>query len=285
MKKRILILCCALMGSLFVEAQVQTPAPSPSAKVEQKVGLTDVTLEYSRPSMRGRTIFGDLVPYDKVWRTGANKNSTVTFSDDVSIDGQTLKAGAYAVYTKPGKENWEVYFYSDTNNWGNPEQWDENKVAAKTTVEAYPIPFNVETFSMDFNNLSNNGANLEIYWEKTYIAVPFEVPTVKKAMASIEKTMGSGDVKAQDYFQSAVYYLQEGQDLEKASEWVNKAISMSGDEPPFWMLRQKSLILAKKGDKKGAIEAAKASLAGAEKNGNTDYVKLNKDSLKEWGAM
>lgn len=283
MKKLTLILLCTFLSVSLTEAQVQTPAPSPGAKVEQKVGLTDISVKYSRPSMRGRTVFGNLVPYDKLWRTGANANSVITFSDDVTVSGQTLKAGSYAIFTKPGKSSWDVIFYSDTNNWGTPEKWDDSKVAAKATVEVYPIPFDVETFTIDFNNLSNNGASMGIYWEKTYVAVPFEVPTAKKAMASIEKAMaGPG---AGDYFQSAVYYLQEGKDLDKAGIWMDKAISMSGNEPPFWMLRQKSLILAKKGDKKGAVAAAKASLAAAEKAGNADYIKLNKDSLKEWGAM
>ncbi|ETN96306.1 DUF2911 domain-containing protein [Zhouia amylolytica] len=283
MKKLALILLCAFMSTSLLEAQVQTPAPSPTANFEQKVGLTDVSLTYSRPSMRGRTIFGNLVPYDKLWRTGANANSVITFSDDVTVNGQTLKAGSYAIFTKPGKSSWDVIFYADTNNWGTPENWDESKVAAKATVEVISLPFEVESFTIDLNNLSNNGASMGIYWENTYVGVPFEVPTTKKAIASIEKTMaGPG---AGDYFQAAVYYLQEGKDLDQASMWIDKAISMSGDEPPFWMLRQKSLILAKKGDKKGAISAAKASLAAAEKAGNADYVKLNKDSLKEWGAM
>ena len=135
-----------------VNAQVKTPQPSPSAKLEQKVGLTDVVLEYSRPGVKGRTIFGDLVPYGKLWRTGANKNTMITFSTDATVDGQTLKAGSYAIFTKPGLESWDVYFYSDTENWGTPKDWDDAKVAAKTTAKVYPVPFNVESFSMDIND-------------------------------------------------------------------------------------------------------------------------------------
>ena len=113
----------ALTFALNVKAQIETPAPSPLSKLEQKVGLTDVSVEYSRPSMRGRTIFGDLVPYGKLWRTGANKNTMISFSEDVTIDGQTLKSGSYAIFTTPNKESWDVVFYSDTNNWGTPQNY------------------------------------------------------------------------------------------------------------------------------------------------------------------
>jgi len=133
--KKILLSLFVVALSTNITAQLKTPAPSPSSKIEQKVGLTDVTVEYSRPSMKGRAVFGNLVPYGKLWRTGANQNTKVTFSDDVTIDGKTLKKGTYAVYTKPGKDAWEVLFYSDTNNWGTPQNWDDAKVAVSTTAK------------------------------------------------------------------------------------------------------------------------------------------------------
>lgn len=267
----------------FATAQIQAPQSSPFSKVEQKVGLTDVTVEYSRPNMRGRTIYGDLVPYDKLWRTAANKNTMITFSDDVTIDGQTLKAGSYAIFTKPGASNWEVYFYTDTENWGVPRNWDENKVAAKTTVQAVNMPVTMETFTIMINDLSNNGAVLGIIWENTYVPIPFSVPTDQKVSASIEKAMaGPSDA---DYFAAAVYYLEEGKDIQKAVEWIDKAVDMTSKQPRFWYLRQQSLIHAKAGNKKQAIAAAKASLEGAKKAGNEDYIKMNTESLKEWGAM
>tara|TARA_R110002049_G_scaffold175107_1_gene342411 strand:+ start:4863 stop:5756 length:894 start_codon:yes stop_codon:yes gene_type:complete len=280
--KKIIFLALIVAFSLNANAQIETPQPSPSGKVEQKVGLTDVTLEYSRPSMRGRTVFGDLVPYGKLWRTGANKNSIITFTNDVVVDGITLKAGSYAIFTIPNENSWEVIFYSDTENWGTPQKWDDTKVAAKTIVKAYPIPFDVETFTMDFNNLTNNGAILELLWEKTYVAVPFEVPTDAIVSKAIEKAMNG--TSANDYYAAAVYYLQEGKDIAKAQEWMEKAISMIPN-PAFYQLRQLSLIYAKAGNKNAAIETAKKSLAAAEKAGNADYVKMNKDSLKAWGAM
>ena len=263
-----------------MQAQVTTPQSSPFSKVEQKVGLTDVTLEYSRPSMKGRVIYGDLVPYDKLWRTGANKNTIISFSDNVTIMGQLLKAGSYAIYTKPGKEAWEVLFYSETENWGTPEKWDDGKVAARVKAEAVSIPFEVETFTIDINQISNSGATLEIIWEKTYVAVPFSVPTDDKVLASINDAL-NGTPKANDYYAAAVYYLQEGKDIKQAKEWMDLAMKMT-EKPMFYQLRQQSLIYAKAGDTQGAIEIAKKSLEGAKEAGNDDYVKMNMDSLAEW---
>ncbi len=275
-----LLMLLAVYGG--ANAQVETPASSPLSKIEQKVGLTNVTLEYSRPNMRGRTIFGDLVPYDKIWRTGANKNTTISLSTDAVVDGQTLKAGSYAVFTKPGKDSWEVYFYSDTENWGTPRNFDDSKVAAKATAEVYKMPVKIETFTITFDDLTNNSAVLGMLWEDVYVGVKIEVPTETLVSESISKVMNGP--AAGDYYSAAVYYLQEGKDINQAKTWIDKAIAMAGDKAPFWQLRQQSLIYAKAGDKKGAIAAAKKSLAAAEAAGNADYVKMNKESLKAWGA-
>jgi hypothetical protein len=280
MKKIVLLL---MMGACFTtNAQFETPQPSPAAMVKQVVGLTDVTLEYSRPAMRGRTVFGDLVPFEKVWRTGANKNSVISFSTDVKISGKDLKAGSYAIFSKPGESVWEVYFYTNTENWGAPQNWDASKVAA--IVKANPIKTadKAESFTIAINHLSDNGAHLEISWDDTKVAIPFEVPTDMAVMSSIDKVMnGPG---AGDYYAAAVYYLSADKDIKKAQEWMDKAMSMT-EKPAYWQLRQQSLIYAKAGNKKGAIAAAKKSLAGAEEAKNMDYVKMNTDSLKEWGAM
>lgn len=280
MKKLVLLAFMALI-SVSLEAQIQTPAPSPGSKLQQTVGLTEVTLEYSRPSMKGRTIFGNLVPYDALWRTGANKNSTITFSDDVIVEGKEVKAGSYAIFTRPGEAVWEVIFYSDTENWGTPQNWDASKVAATVKVEVYPMPMPIETFTMTIDDLHNDGATLGILWEKVYVGVKFEVPTWEKASKSIDAAMSGPS--GNDYFAAASYYYSSDKDLPKAKEWIDKAVSMN--DKAFWMMRVQSLIYAKLGDKKGAIEAARKSMAVAEEAGNSDYVKLNKDSLKEWGAM
>jgi len=269
----------ALSAVMAVSAQVRTPQPSPKSTLTQTVGLTEVVVEYSRPSMKGRTIFGDLVPFGKMWRTGANANSTISFSEDVVVNGKTLKKGKYALFVTPKAENWDVYFYTDTDNWGVPENWDESKVAAKATVKAESLSRPVESFTIGINNLDNNYAMLEFSWERTLAAVRFEVPTAKMAMASIEKVMaGPG---AADYFSAAQYLYQSGGDLNTALNYVNKAIELNKDKP-FWYSRQKSLIQAKLGDKKGAIETAKISLAAAQAAKNADYVKMNEDSIREW---
>ncbi len=277
--KRIIVTAAFFMATLAIQAQVKTPQASPKAELEQVVGLTQVELDYSRPSSKGRAVFGELVPYGKVWRTGANANTTISFGDDVVIDGKTLKKGKYALYTLPKADSWDVIFYTDTNNWGTPEKWDDSKVALRTTVKPETLGRKVETFTIAVNNVDNDNGSLEISWEKTLVAVKFQVPTQKIAMKSIEGALAGPT--GNDYFSSAQYYYQSGGDMNKALEWVNKAVGME-KEAPFWYLRLKSLIQAKLGDKKGAIETAKLSQASAEKANNADYVKMNKDSILEW---
>ena len=280
MKK--IMLCLAVVGMTFTaKAQIQTPQPSPFSKVEQTVGLTDVTLEYSRPNMRARTVFGDLVPYGKVWRLGANTNTKITFTTDVTVEGKELKAGTYALFAIPTENNWEIVFYSSAGNWGAPQELDASKIAAKVSAEVYPMPMNIETFTMSFDDLSSNGATLGIMWSNVYVGVKFQVPTDKIVASSIDKIMNGPS--AGDY-SAAVYYLQEGKDAKQAKTWIDKAMSMT-PKPAFYQLRQQSLIYAKAGDKKGAIDLAKKSLAASKEAGNQDYVKMNTDSLKEWGAM
>lgn len=283
MKKFTLFLFVAL-ASFSLQAQINTPAPSPASKIMQTVGLTDVTVEYSRPSMRGRTIFGDLVPYDKLWRTGANGYTLVTFGDDVKIAGKEVKAGTYSIFTKPGKESWEVFFYTDTQGGGIPRDWDDNKVVAKTTVPAIKMPEGIviETFTITIDDLTSSSANLGMMWSDIYVAINFEVPTDAAVEKDIARALGGPS--AGDYYAAATYYSSEGKDINKAKEWMDKAMAMT-EKPAFWQLRQQSLIQAKAGDKKAAIETAKKSLAAAKEAGNDDYVKMNTDSLKEWGAM
>lgn len=278
MLKKICLLLVFVGSFSATNAQINTPQPSPFSKIEQVVGLTDVTLEYSRPAMRGRTVFGDLVPFGEIWRTGANANTKITFSDNVKVDGQELVRGTYAIFTIPNKTTWEVIFYYDSNNWGTPLKWDETKVAAKTSVPVNKTQNTAESFTMSFDNLKSGSADLSIHWDNAQVAVTFEVPTDKIANKSIETVMAGPSEN--DYFQAASYYHTEGRDLNQAFEWIKKATE--GDDPEFWYLRRMSLIQADMGDLKGAIETAKKSLAGAEKAGNADYVKMNKESIAEW---
>jgi len=277
--KKIILTAVFAFATLAIQAQVKTPQASPSTKIEQVVGLTDVEIDYSRPSTKGRTVYGELVPYGKLWRTGANANTTVSFSEDVVIDGKGLKKGKYALYTLPKADSWDIIFYADTDNWGLPENWNDDKVALRTTVKPETLNRKVETFTIGVNNVDNDSASLELSWEKTIVAVKFEVPTQKAAMKSIEKTLAGPS--SGDFFSSAQYFYQSNGDLNKALIWVNKAVEME-KEAPFWYLRLKSLIQAKKGDKTAAVETAKLSLAAAEKAKNMDYVKMNKDSISEW---
>jgi len=281
--KKLLLVFAVFAMTFTTYAQIETPAPSPSAKFEQKVGLTDITIEYSRPSVKGRTIFGDLEPYGGMWRTGANKNTVITFSDDVTIAGQDVKAGSYAMFTKLNSaKQWDVMFYNDTNNWGTPREWDDSKVVATAKVDVMQLPMNIETLTIDINNITATGGTIDIIWEKSYVGIPFSVPTDKTVTAAIDKVMAGPS--ANDYYASAVYYLNSGKDAKKAKMWIDKAMSMI-EKPGFWQVRQQSLIYAAAGDKKGAIELAKKSMAGAKEQGNQNYVKQNMASLKEWGAM
>lgn len=270
----------ALIG--MSNAQVTTPQPSTGSQMEQTVGLTKVSVSYSRPSVKGRTIFGDLVPFDKVWRTGANKNTMVTFSDAVTINGTKVPAGDYALYTKPMKNAWEVYLYSDTKNWGTPEKWDDSKVVVRTKVEAKSTGMPIELFTILVNNTSDNDGEILLLWEKTMVSIPFSVPTAEKAMESIKKTLAGDNVKASDYYSAASYYYSSDNDISKAKQWIDKALEMSKEQPPFWYLRKQALITAKTGDKKAAIEIAKHSMELAKEAKNMDYVNSNKASIAEW---
>ena len=265
-----------------VELKITTPQPSPLGMVSQRVGLTDVAIEYSRPGVKGRTIFGDLVAFGKTWRTGANSNTKVTFSSDVTIDGQTLKAGSYGLYSVPNKDSWEVMFYTESDKNGVPGDWDDSKVAAKTTVNVQAFPINVETLTISINDVTSTSAVLGILWEKTYVAVTFEVPTDEMVSATIDAVMAASP-KAGDYYNAAIYYNQQDKDIKKANQWMEKAMSMT-EKPAFWQLRQQSLIYAKMGDSEKAIAVAEKSLELSKEAGNEAYIKMNTESLSEWGA-
>ena len=280
--KKLLTLTMIVALVFSLNAQVTTPQPSPFSKLEQKVGLTDITIEYSRPGVKDRKIFGGLEQYGKMWRTGANKNTIITFSDPVTIGDYDVKPGSYSIYTELNETIWNVYFYFDTENWGVPKKWDESKVAAIVKVQVQKIPFTVETFTIDINNIRNASATIDIMWENAYVSIPIKVPTDEKVLQSINTAL-NGEPSAQDYYSAAVYYLQENKDIKQAKEWIDKSISMT-EKPAFWQLRQQSLIYAKAGDKEGAIAIARISLAGAKEAGNDQYVKFNEQSLKEWGA-
>lgn len=166
--------CTAVMSA---SAQIETPQPSPAAEVKQTVGLTEVSVSYSRPSKKKREIFGNLVPYNEMWRTGANKNTMITTDRILIFDKDTLQPGTYAIFTKPSVGTWEVYFYTDTENWGTPENWDDSKVAATASAMTTTMNDVTETFTIGFDNLTSKGADLTFTWDKTKASVSFKVAT------------------------------------------------------------------------------------------------------------
>jgi hypothetical protein len=280
MRKIVLAVSISLLSALTVTAQVKTPAPSPAAELEQMVGLTEVKIEYSRPGVKGRTVFGDLVPFGKVWRTGANKAVQFTISTDMKVEGKELKKGKYALFTVPNKDNWDVIFYEQTEIWGTPDTWVDSLEAARVNVKTSSLNDMVESFTISVDNIvDGKSADLNISWEKTSVTVKLEAPTEETALKSIESTMAGPS--AGDYYKAASYYLEVNKDLETALEWITKACEMRGEEA-YWYFRKKSLIEAALGKYKEAIATAEVSLASAEKAGNADYVKMNKESIDEW---
>jgi tetratricopeptide (TPR) repeat protein len=277
MKK--IIISITLLFSICGYSQIQFPKASPQGKIEQRIGVTDITVSYSRPSINGRVIFGNVVPMDKIWRTGANENTIIKTSDDLIFGKDTLKRGVYSIYSKPSKETWELYFYNDTLNWGEPRNWDDSKVALKTQSNVKLLNDSYEFFTIDIQQFNVNNGQLVLAWEKTKVIFPFQVNTRKKVTKSIDKLMAGPT--AGEYFNAGSYYFKEKIDLKKALEWVSKAIDMQGEDA-YWMLRTKSLILAELGDFKGAIETAKKALIASEKAKNQANIDMNKASIEEW---
>ena len=278
------VVACATLAVATLHAQITTPAPSPAAKVEQTIGLTDVTVTYSRPGVKGREIFGDgpgfLVPYGEVWRTGANRNTVIAFGKDVTVGGEALPAGEYALYTKPMADRWELYFYTETNNGGLPGEWDESKVAATVMADAMTTDETIQNFVVLFDELANDGANMYLAWANTMVRVPIAVGTEEEAMASIERTLAGPT--AGDYYSAATYYYESGKDLEQAYTWIKQANEMNAGAPKYWQLRRQALIEAKLGRKEEAVASAKQSLELAREAGNMDYVRMNEADIEEW---
>jgi hypothetical protein len=277
MKKLLLIIAIGFTASL--NAQILTPKASPAAKMQQKVGLADIQIEYSRPGAKGRVIFGDLIPFGQMWRLGANENTKITTSEALIIGKDTLNAGTYALFAKPGPTNWELYFYADYSNWGLPEPWDPKKVVLQASVVVQKIQDFQENLAISLDALTNNGGTLLICWENTKVSLPFSLNTKAKVLASIDKTMAGP--AANDYHAAATYYFNENIDLKTALEWSTKAVALRGPSA-YWMTRLKAQLQAANGDYKGAIETAKISIEAAKADGDDAYVRANEKSIAEW---
>ncbi len=275
--KRILLLAFLFAG-VTAFAQIKTPAASPSSKLEQTIGMTEVAIEYSRPSVKGRTIFAadGLVKHGKKWRLGANRVTKMTFSTDVMLNGTNLEAGTYAVIATPSAASWDFHFFThDTGSWS---KYVDREPLLTITSPVVAMGEKVETFMITTDEHTDNSANIYFLWDKTMVAIQVKTEVDAKVMKNIETVMAGPS--ANDMYQAATYYHKSGKDLGQALTWITKATS--GDEPKFWQVRRKALILADMGKKKEAIEAATMSMELAKAAGNDDYVSMNKKSIMEW---
>lgn len=264
-----------LLSTLTINAQIETPQASTSASFTQRVGMTDIKVEYSRPSAKGRKIMGEVVAYGDLWRTGANSATKFTTSDSITVAGKGLPKGTYVLMTRPGATEWEIIFNK------NPNVSVFNYVAAddvlKVKVPAQAFPTKIETFTILVSDITNTSASMDLIWENTIVRIPFTNDVDTKVMAQIKQKLDGPTQN--DYFAMSQYYFETNRDLKETLNFVNKALE-KGER--FWMLRHKSLVLAKMGDKKGAIEAAKRSLVLAKEANNNDYVRMNEKSIAEW---
>jgi len=264
--KQILTIALSLSG-FFVFGQL-TPRVSPQSKVEQKVGLTDISISYSRPNVNERVIFGDMLPYGEIWRTGANENTIVSISDVLIFGKDTLNAGKYSLYTKPEKDSWTIYFYKTIDNWGTPDSWEESNIALKVVAKVETQKTVLETFTIDFQNIESRGANLVLAWEKVRVEIPFTVNTDVKIKANITKVMAGPS--AADLNNSAKYYYDNKMDLKKALEWSTKAVELRPEA--YWMYLTKAQIQLELGDKTAALETAKKGKELAEKEKDNGFI-------------
>ena len=284
MKKLFTIILLAVC--IAAEAQIVTPQPSATATVSTVVGLTDVKINYSRPKMKGRKIFGTgsdvLVPNGEIWRTGANNGTVISFSDDVKFGGVDVKKGEYLVFTIPGENEWTVMLYSDVNAGAlNNSNYEKSKEVARVTAKPEKLTEKVETFTINISDISDNssGANIQFAWENTSVKVALTADYDAKVMKAIE---AGTKVNPGNYVAAARYYFDNGKDLKKALEWMTIGIE-TGNKEAFWNIHTKAKIQDALGDKAGALATAQQSLTLAKNNkdGDFGYTKLNEDLIKK----
>lgn len=275
MKKIIFILIVAF-SIMDTKAQISMPQPSPLGTISQKVGLTDISIAYSRPSAKGRKIFGDLVPYGELWRTGANKSVKFSISDSVTIGGKKIAKGDYSIFTIPGEKEWTIIINKgvDLNGTSGFNESDDAVRFVVTPTTTNPF---TETFTFNFANLTTTSADVELMWETIKVTFKIEVSVDDKVMKNIDAALNPS---ANSYFGAARYYYETNRDTKQALIWINKSLEMGGDK--YWILRVKSLIQARLEDYKGAIETAEKSKALALADDDGTYVKMNEASIAEW---
>lgn len=273
--KQVLLFCSLLLTGALVNAQIKTPAPSPSQTIKQAFGLSSIELSYSRPAMKGRAIFGDLVPFGKVWRTGANNATTLSFGDEVTIGGKTIAAGKYGLLSIPEKDSWTLIISKQTNVT-SPAAYKQEEDLVRVQAKVNKVPMKAESFTMQFANMKPASCDLVIRWDDVMVKLPIATDVDGKVMASIDASMKSDKP---DYFQAASYYLENGKDLKKANEWFAKAVE--ANPKAFWIPYQQARALAKSGKKAEAKAAALKSMGLAKEAKSDDYVKLNEKLLAE----
>jgi len=283
MNTRILLLTLSCISGLVVSAQtprVNFPAASPACTIKQRVGLTDFEIAYSRPGVKGRVIFGGIVPWGQVWRTGANQATKITFNTPVKFEGTEIPAGTYALFTIPGENEWTVILNKNAAQWGS-FQYDEKSDVARFKVRPVTLAESIETFTIEFNRLRDESAVLNLVWDKTVVPIHLEVDVASKVTPEIEAAMASPEKKQPGfYFQAATFYYNHNLDLKKALEWVNKGLE-GETRIAYELLHLKAQILAKQGDKEGAIAAAKQSseLATKAEGPGSSFIRMNEDLI------
>ncbi len=274
MKKIIFLSACLVMFCVFTDAQqLRTPAPSSTQTIKQELGLSNIELNSSRPGVKGRKIFGDLVPYGKVWRTGANLATTISFGDEVMIGSTKIPAGKYGLLTIPNKDEWTIII-SKQVDVTSPAAYKQDQDVVRFTAKAETLPFSVETFTIMFNNVTSSSTDIDLLWDQTLVSLPVKTDIDSKIMAQI-KTQVEGDTRP--YFQAAMYYMENGKDLNKALTWFDKSIEQN--PKAFWAYHQRANLLAKMGKKQDAIASANKSIELAKEAKNDDYVALNEKLL------
>lgn len=272
----LLLVILAVNLQTVVQAQgLRMPQASTSQTTTQAFGLGTITINYSRPNVKGRKVFGGLEPYGSVWRTGANSATMISFTEAVKIGGQDLAAGEYGLFTIPGRDEWTVIFNKGAKQWGAYEYKAADDVL-RIKVKPAKLKDKVETFTIQLADVYPTTAKLQLTWENTLVSVDLSTDVDSKVMAGIEEAM-KGDKKP--YFQAAQYYLENGKDLDKALEWMNVA-DMDNTKAP-WVKLWKGRIQLKKGDKKGAAQTAEQGLKIATEIKNPEYIRLNSALLAE----
>jgi Protein of unknown function (DUF2911) len=273
--KKLFVTAIAVFTLFIARAQLTTPQPSPTQTIKQNFGLSSVELSYSRPGIKGRKIFGDLVPFGKVWRTGANSATTLTFGDDVIIGGTKITAGKYGLLTIPDKDKWTLII-SKQVDVTSPAAYKQDQDVVRIDVKPMDMNEKMETFTMQFANVKSGSCELYIMWDKTAVSLPITTDTESKVMNQIDQLMNKDN---RPYYTAALYYLENGKDLNLALAWFDKAVEQQPDA--YWVQHQRANCLAKLGRKDEAKAAAEKSKALAITAKNDDYVRLNDKLLEQ----